>query len=73
MISEIELQRQLYAPTVSTMQKNLTCIGSSLDTACCELSRDLSLVRLDRLAARLKAAQTNLAHLRKALVQEQSG
>ena len=64
-----ELQYQLYGRSVSTMRKNLFCIGSSLDTACCELSRDLSLDKLDRLAAQLNSAQDNLRHLRLAMLQ----
>jgi hypothetical protein len=68
-----EQQYQLYAPSVSTMRKNLFCIGSSIDTACCELSRDLSLDKLDRLTAQLNSAQTSLQHLRKAMIAEQGG
>jgi hypothetical protein len=64
------LARQIYAPSVSTMQENLPDIGSSLDAACSELSRELSLDKLDRLSAQLNSAQTNLTHLRKALVAE---
>jgi hypothetical protein len=61
---------QLYQPNLDAMRSSLPDIGSSLDTACCELARDLSLDKLDRLAARLNSAQTNLTHLRKALFAE---
>jgi hypothetical protein len=70
MIYDKNLARQIYAPSVSTIQKNLPDIGSSLDTACCELSNDCTLDRLDRLAAQLNSAQTNLIHLRKAMISE---
>jgi hypothetical protein len=73
MITDMELARRLFAPSAETMRINLSDIGQSLDTACCELSHDLSLPRLDRLSAQLNSAQTNLTHLRKALVQEQIG
>jgi hypothetical protein len=73
MIYDKNLARQIYAPSVSTMQKNLPDIGASLDTACSELSRELSLDRLDRLAAQLNSVQTNLLHLRKALIAERGG
>jgi hypothetical protein len=73
MIYDKNLTRQIYAPSVSTMQKNLPDIGSSLDTACSELSRHLSLDKLDRLAAQLNSALTNLVHLRKAIIAERGG
>jgi hypothetical protein len=72
MIRDLELARRLYAPSTGTMQKNLPDIGQSLDAGFCELSRELSLDRLDRLTAQLNSAQTNLVHLRKALVAERS-
>jgi hypothetical protein len=64
---------RLYRSNLDTIGASLPDIGSSLDTACCELSRDLSLDKLDRLAARLNAAQTSLQHLRKAMIAEQGG
>jgi hypothetical protein len=71
MISDIDTARRLlYGPSVETMTSNLADIGSSLDTACCELARELSLDKLDRLAARLNSAQTSLQHLRKAMIAE---
>jgi hypothetical protein len=73
MISDPEKVLLLYGPTVGTLTSNLFCIGSSLDTACCELARDCTLDKLDRLAARLNSAQTNLTHLRKAIIAEREG
>jgi hypothetical protein len=68
MITDMELARRLFAPSAETMRINLSDIGQSLDTGFCELSRDCSLDRLDRLSAQLNSAQTNLTHLRKALI-----
>jgi hypothetical protein len=70
MSSDFENARRLYAPSAASMQENLPAMGDSLSATCLDLSRDCSLDRLDQLAARLKAAQTSLIHLRKALVQE---
>ncbi len=68
MIRDIERARQLYAPNIEVMTSNLVDMGTSLDTACHELSGDLTLDRLDRLSAKLNAAQTTIQHLRKSML-----
>jgi hypothetical protein len=73
MKSHLEAVTQLYQPSTESLRVNLPNMGKSLDTACCELARDLSLVRLDRLAAQLNSAQSSLQHLRKALIAERGG
>ena len=70
MIRAIEAARQLYGPSVESMRLSLPDIGSGLDNACCELARDLTLERLDRLSAQLNSAQDNLRHLRLALIEK---
>jgi hypothetical protein len=71
MISDPEKVLLLYGPTVGTLTSNLFCIGSSLDTACCELARDCTLERVDMMLARLQAATASVVCMRKALVAEQ--
>ena len=71
-IKQMTLARQLYSPSVESIRLSLPDVGSSLDTACCELAHDLTLDRLDRLSAQLNAAQTSLQHLRKAMVAKRS-
>ena len=73
MIRDLDLARRLYAPSAESLRGNLPAMADSLSAACYELERDLTLDRLDRLTAQLSAAQTNLVHLRKALISEQSG
>jgi hypothetical protein len=68
MVFQIEALKQLHGVDLESMRKHLPDMGSSIDIACCELSRDMSLDKLDRLAARLNSGQTTLQHLRKALL-----
>ena len=70
MISNIEKARLLYGPSVSSMREHLPDLGESLNTAAVDLARDCSLERVDLMLARIKGAETNLTHLRKALISE---
>ena len=70
MTAYMDQVRQLFPPSVEAMRLSLPDIGKSLDTACCELARDLTLERLDRLSAQLNSAQDNLRHMRLALVEK---
>lgn len=72
MIRDLDLQRMLYAPSAESIRGNLPSMADALQTACLELSRDCSIARCDELSARLKAAQTSLQHLRRALISERS-
>ncbi|MCF6225766.1 MAG: hypothetical protein L3J22_05605 [Xanthomonadales bacterium] len=68
--AENDLVRQLYQPDVEAMRNSLPGLGESLHNAASELASDFTLARIDSMVSRLKSAQTNLVHLRKALVQE---
>jgi hypothetical protein len=70
MISRIDLLKQLHGVDLGSQRKHLPDMGSSIDIACCELARDMSLDKLDRLAARLNSGQTTLQHLRKSLISD---
>ena len=69
----LEATRQLYQPNIDAMRNSLPDLGESLLSAAVDLSRELSLDRLDRLAAQLNSALTNLQHLRKAIIAERGG
>jgi hypothetical protein len=69
-IVQTDQLRRLYGPSLESMRLSLPDIGSSIDTACIELARDLTLDRLDRLTAQLNSAQNNLLHLRLALIEK---
>ena len=73
MIRDIENARRQFQPSISGMRSSLPDVGESINTACIDLERDLTLERLDDLMARLNAAQQNLGHLRRAMVAELGG
>ena len=64
------LARRMFAPDIDAMRCSLPDVGESLNTAALELARDLNLERLDQMLARLKSAESNLVHLRKAMIAE---
>lgn len=72
MITDIELARRLYAPSAETLISHLPDLGESLHTAAIDLERDCSIERCDLMLARLKGAETNLIHLRRALIAERT-
>ena len=72
MTRDLDLARRLYAPSVESMREHLLDLGEALHTAAVDLSRDCTLERVDLMLARVKGAETNLTHLRKALISEQS-
>ena len=67
-----ELAQRLYsrAPDLYTVQKHLAAMGESLSTAAHELARDVTLEKIDLFLAKLKTAESNMQHLRRALAQE---
>jgi hypothetical protein len=69
-LADIERARYRSGPSIDAMRKSLPDVGLALNTACLELERELTPERLDRLMAQLNAAQTNLLHLRLAMVAE---
>jgi hypothetical protein len=71
--AHLEAMWQLYRPDISVMTKNLPSMADSLSAACNALASDCSVERCDELTNRLKAAQTSLTHLRKALISEKGG
>lgn len=59
--------QQLYGPNLGTLTDNLPNLGDSLKTAADELARDCTVQHVDEMLARLKGAEHNLVHIRKAL------
>ena len=70
MTSDLEKIRMLYGPTLESMTLSLPDVGLALQTACHELSLDLSLTRIDWLISQLRAAEQNLIHIRKSLASD---
>jgi len=60
-------------PDLDAMRARLPDLGESLHNAAIDLGRDLTLERVDEYMARLKGAQTNMTHMRRALVQLDRG
>ena len=63
---------QLYGPNLRTLTDNLPSMGDSLKAAADELARDCTLERVDEMLARIKGAEHNLVHIRKALAAEET-
>jgi hypothetical protein len=68
MKANFEAAKQLYQPNFEAMRCSLPDLGESLHNAAIDLSHDCTLERLDQMLARIKSAESNLVHLRKALV-----
>ena len=64
--------RWLYQPSIESLASHLPDLGESLLTAAIDLSRDCTVERVDLMLARIKGAETNLTHLRRALIAERS-
>lgn len=71
-MNNMEAARQLYQPTVGTMTSNLPDLGESLRNAAIDLARACTVERVDRMVARLRAAEASMGHLRKAIIAERS-
>lgn len=72
MDAHLKAIRKLYQPSIGSMTSHLPTMGESLDEACRALADDCTLERVDLMLARVKSAETNLVHLRKALIAERS-
>lgn len=72
MLRDIDKRRMLYGPSVQSMREHLPDLGEALHTAAIDLARDCSLERVDQMLARIKGAESNLIHLRKAMIAKQS-
>jgi hypothetical protein len=67
-----EPARRLHArqPDISAMRARLPDLGESLHNAAIDLARDCTVERCDEMLARLKGAETSVAHLRRSLAQQ---
>jgi hypothetical protein len=67
-----ELVARLYAraPDLDAMRARLPDLGDSLSTAAHKLARDLTLEKVDLFLAKIKGAETSVAHLRRSLAQD---
>ena len=72
MKAHLEAVTQLYQPNIDAIRNSLPDLGEALHIAAVDLSRDCSLERVDQMLARLNSAQSNLQHLRKAMVAERT-
>ena len=72
MNTNLELVRQLYAPTLGTLTDNLPSMGKSLHDACNALAADCTLARIDELVSQLKTSQQTVTRLRLAMIQRRT-
>ena len=64
-----EIARRLYQPDLDAMKSCLPDLGAALEAAFCELSKDLSIDRIDRALMKLKGAENSLVAMRRALME----
>jgi hypothetical protein len=67
-----EQARRLYQPDLDTMKSRLPDLGAALDAAFCELSKDVSMDRIDQALMKLKGAEQSLVVMRRAKVEQGS-
>jgi len=68
--AEREIARRIYQPDLDAMKARLPDLGAALDAALCELSRDLSVDRIDHARMKLQGADHSLAAMLRALIEE---
>ena len=65
-----EITRRLYQPDLGAMRARLPDLGAALDAALCELSKDITVDRIDQAVMKLKDAEQSLVAMRQALVED---
>ena len=65
-----EIARRLYQPDLDAMKSSLPDLGAALEAALCELSKDLTVDRIDQALMKLKGAEHSLVSMRRATVEK---
>ena len=64
-----EVARRLYQPDLDAMTASLPDLGAALEVSLCELSKDLTVDRIDQALMKLKGAEHSLVSMRRATVE----
>ncbi len=67
-----EIARRLYQPDLDAMTASLPDLGAALDAALVELSKDLTVDRIDQAIMKLKGAEHTLVSMRRAKIEGES-
>jgi len=65
-----ERARRLYQPDLDAMKSLLPSLGAALEVAFCELSKDVSIDRIDQALMKLKGAEQSLVAMRRAKAEQ---
>ncbi len=66
-----EIARRMYQPDLNAMRSHLPDLGAALDAALCDLSRDSSLDRIDRVLMKLEGVKQSLVAMRRATAENE--
>ena len=64
-----ERARRLYQPDLDAMKSRLPDLGAALEAAFCELSKEVSIDRIDQALMKLKGAEHSLVSIRRAKIE----
>ena len=65
-----EIARRLYQPDLDAMTASLPDLGAALEASLCELSKDMTVDRIDQALMKLEGVKQSLVAMRRAKIED---